>query len=116
MKNELNGLAAERRAANEQIAMTKSELEVVEGLYEKGYTSRTRVYSLRRDIAQLTGSTGRAWAMMARTQSAMIESKLKLLQAKNELQTQIQGEMREVQAKIPNLREHLVPRSKPTTA
>jgi HlyD family type I secretion membrane fusion protein len=105
LKNELNGLAAERRAANEQIAMTKSELEVVEGLFEKGYTSRTRVYSLRRDIAQLTGSTGRAWAMMARTQSAMIESKLKLLQAKNELQTQIQGEMREFQAKIPNLRE-----------
>jgi HlyD family secretion protein/epimerase transport system membrane fusion protein len=35
----------------------------------------------------------------------MIENELKLLQARNQLQTTIQGEMREVQAKIPNLRE-----------
>ena len=52
LKDELNGLAAERRAANEQIAMTNSELKVVEDLYEKGYTTpHARVFAAPRNRA-----------------------------------------------------------------
>jgi HlyD family type I secretion membrane fusion protein len=105
LKSELDGVAAERRAADEQIAMTKGELAVVEDLFVKGYTTRTRVFSLRREIAQLGGASGRGGAWIARTRTAMIESELKLEQAKHQLQTQIAGELHEFQAKIPNLRE-----------
>ncbi len=105
LKNELDGLASERAASLNQIGLTNKELAVVEDLYKKGFTTRTRVFSLRREVAQLSGNAGRASAMSARTRSAMIESELKLLQARNQLQTAIQGELREVQAKIPNLRE-----------
>ena len=105
LKNELKGLHADRSAASEQIAMTTSELRTVEELYAKGYTTRTRVFSLRRDIAQLSGSSGRTTAMIARTRSAIIENDLKLMQARNQMQSVIQNELRDVQAKIPNLRE-----------
>jgi HlyD family type I secretion membrane fusion protein len=105
LKNELNGIDAERQAASSQIGLTHKELEAVESLYAKGFTTRTRVFSLKREIAQLTGNSGRLTAAGARTRSAMIENELKLLQARNQLNTTIQGEMREVQAKIPNLRE-----------
>lgn len=105
LKNELNGLTAERRAALDQIGMTNKELAVVEDLYAKGYTTRTRVFSLKREIAQLSGNAGRTAALSARTRSAMIESELKLLQARNQIQTAVQSELREVQAKVPNLRE-----------
>ncbi len=63
------------------------------------------MFSLKREIAQLSGNNGRLTAAGARTRSAMIENELKLLQARNQLNTTVQGEMREVQAKIPNLRE-----------
>ncbi|MBL8780006.1 MAG: HlyD family type I secretion periplasmic adaptor subunit [Alphaproteobacteria bacterium] len=105
LKNELSGIGAERDAAAKQIGLTHKELEAVESLYAKGFTTRTRVFALKREIAQLSGSNGRLTAAGARTRSAMIENELKLLQARNQLQTTIQSEMREVQAKIPNLRE-----------
>lgn len=105
LKNELRGLEAERAAAGEQIAMTTSELKTVEELFAKGYTTRTRVFSLRRDIAQLSGNSGRATAMIARARSAIIENDLKLMQARNQMQSVIQNELRDTQAKIPNLRE-----------
>lgn len=105
LTNELKGIESERRSATEQIAMTKEELKVVEDLYEKGYTTRTRVFSLKRDIAALTGTIGKLTALAARTKNSLIESGLKLVQAKNQLQTSINNELREIQAKIPNLRE-----------
>ena len=43
--------------------------------------------------------------MIARTRSSLMESELKLLQAKNQLMAKVQGELREVQARLPNLRE-----------
>lgn len=105
LKDELAGASAERQAADSQIGLTQKELAVVDELYQKGYTTRTRVFSLRREVAQLAGTSGRAKAAMARIRSALIENELKLVQARNQVQTQIQSELRETQAKIPNLRE-----------
>lgn len=105
LKNELKGLEADRASAADQIAMTSSELKTVEELYAKGYTTRTRVFSLKRDIAQLSGNSGRTTAMMARTRSAIIENDLKLMQTRNQMLSVIQNDLRDVQAKIPNLRE-----------
>ncbi|MBP6012561.1 MAG: HlyD family type I secretion periplasmic adaptor subunit [Alphaproteobacteria bacterium] len=105
LKNELRGLESDRASAAQQIAMTSSELKVVDELYKKGYTTRTRVFSLRRDIAQLSGNSGRTTAMIARTRSAIIENDLKLMQARNQMQSVIQNELRDVEAKVPNLRE-----------
>lgn len=105
LENELKGLEAERRSTVEQVGLSRSELKVIDDLYKKGYTTRTRVFALRREIAQLAGSAGRLEASAARTKSAMIESGLKLLQAKNSLQSETHAQLREVQAKVPNLRE-----------
>lgn len=105
LKNELEGLTAERKAAIQQIDLTRKELETVEKLFEEGYTTRTRVFSLRRDIANLMGISGRTGAMIARAKSALIENGLKLVQARNQVQTAIQSELRDIQAKIPSLRD-----------
>ena len=105
LQGELNALEADRRAAREQIELSRKELGVVEDLYKKGYTTRTRVFSLNRDISQLSGGVERTSAMIARTRSSLMESELKLLQAKNQLMATVQAELREVQARIPNLRE-----------
>jgi HlyD family type I secretion membrane fusion protein len=105
LKNELAGLNAERESATQQIGLTKKELNTVEDLFEKGYTTRTRVFSLRREMTQLSGNAGRISASAARTRSALIENELKLMQARNQLLTVVQGELRDTQAKIPTLRE-----------
>jgi HlyD family type I secretion membrane fusion protein len=105
LKDELDGLAADRKSSLTQIDLTNQELKTVEDLYLKGYTTRTRLFALRSQVAQLSGNAARAAAMSARTRSAMIENELKLLQVRNQVQTTIQNELREVQAKVPNLRE-----------
>lgn len=105
LKNELAGLNAERQSAAQQIALTKKELDTVDDLYEKGYTTRTRVFSLRREMTQLSGNSGRIAASAARTRSALIENELKLVQARNQLMTVVNSELRDTQAKIPTLRE-----------
>ena len=43
LKNELDGLTSERAASLNQIGLTNKELAVVEELYKKGFTTRTRV-------------------------------------------------------------------------
>jgi HlyD family type I secretion membrane fusion protein len=105
LKSELDGLRAERSAAQAQINLNRKELSTVEDLYIQGYTTRSRVFALKRELAQLSGSSGRSSAMSARTKSAIIENELKLLQTKNQIQTQIQSELRDIEAKLPNLRE-----------
>lgn len=105
LKDELNGLNAERTSATRQIGLTKEELATVEDLFEKGYTTRTRVFSLRREMTQLSGSAGRIAANTARTRSALMENELKLAQARNQIMTAVNGELRETQAKVPTLRE-----------
>ncbi|MEQ1755453.1 MAG: HlyD family type I secretion periplasmic adaptor subunit [Micropepsaceae bacterium] len=105
LKNELSALEADRRAARQQIDLSQKELLVVDDLYKKGYTTRTRVFSLNRDISQLSGNSERTTAMIARTRASLLESELKLLQAKNQIKATVQGDLRDVQAKIPNLRE-----------
>lgn len=103
LKNELSALEADRRAARQQIELSQKELSVVDDLYKKGYTTRTRVFSLNRDISQLSGNSERTSAMIARTRASLMESELKLLQAKNQIKANVQADLREVQAKIPNL-------------
>jgi HlyD family type I secretion membrane fusion protein len=43
--------------------------------------------------------------MIARSRASIAESELKLLQARNQIATTVQSDLREVQAKVPNLRE-----------
>ena len=105
LKNELHALEADRRAARQQMDMSQKELDVVDELYKKGYTTRTRVFSLNRDISQLSGNSERTSAMIARARASLMESELKLMQAKNQIKAQVSSDLREVQAKIPNLRE-----------
>ncbi len=105
LKNELAALESDRNAATQQIALSEKELKIVEDLYKKGYTTRTRIFSLNREISQLSGNAGRSGAMIARTRNSISENALKLLQVRNQIQSQVQGDLRDVQAKIPNLRE-----------
>ena len=105
MKDELDALAADRKSSLTQMDLTNQELKSVEQLYTKGYTTRTRLFALRSQVAQLGGNAARTQAMSARTRSAMIENELKLLQVRNQVLSTIQNELREVQAKVPNLRE-----------
>jgi HlyD family secretion protein/epimerase transport system membrane fusion protein len=103
--NELKALEADRRAAREQMALSQKELDIEDELYKKGYTTRARVFSLNRDISQLSGNSERTTAMISRARASLMESELKLLQAKNQIKSQVQSDLREVSAKIPNLLE-----------
>ena len=105
LQNELSALEADRRSARKQIDLSQKELNVVDELYKKGYTTRTRVFSLNRDISQLNGNSERTSAMISRTRASLMESELKLLQARNQIKSTVQSDLRDVQAKIPNLRD-----------
>jgi HlyD family secretion protein/epimerase transport system membrane fusion protein len=105
LKDEYTAVVADKAASDTQIKLTRQELTTVEGLFEQGYTTRTRLFSLRSQVAQLQGNAARSAAMGARTRSAMIENELKLVQATNQVMSALQNDLRDVQAKLPNLRE-----------
>jgi HlyD family type I secretion membrane fusion protein len=105
LENELHGLQAERNAAAEQSKLARGELATLDELFKKGYTTRRQILIMKREITQLGGSTGRLSAQMARINSAILEAQLNLTQATTRLSAQLQAELREVQSKIPNLRE-----------
>ena len=105
LKNELAGIAAERAATGTQLVMSRKELTTTDQLFAQGYTTRTKLYALQRDSAQLAGAAGRLEATAARTKNAIIENELKIVQTRNQLATSVQNDLRDAQSKIPSLRE-----------
>ncbi len=108
LKEESQGLAAQIGAKDQELTLIESELRDLAGLYEKKLVPATRLTALRREKARLEGERGQLQANLASTRGRVSEIKLQIIQIDQDMQTEVIEELREVEAKLAELRERKV--------
>ncbi|GBF26482.1 type I secretion system membrane fusion protein PrsE [bacterium MnTg02] len=104
-KEEILGYQAEKAAALEQTRIAKTEFKLLQKLLADGHTTRTRVVSLERELAQLTGNVGKFRSLVARAHANIGEARLQILQVTKQFRAETLKEMTEIQNRIYDLRE-----------
>ena len=107
LEGELSGLKAQRKARVEQRQINENELKIVMPLYERGYVSQQRLSPLKRESARLSGEIGRLEADIGKTNSALIEARLRKKQNDKQFISEVVDELGRVQASLAEEKQSL---------
>ncbi|MCR9257299.1 MAG: HlyD family type I secretion periplasmic adaptor subunit [Alphaproteobacteria bacterium] len=108
LSEQRQGLLAERAARVEQIRLIQEELVGLRELNEKGFAPKTRVLALERAAAELQGELGSFESQIATIDERRGETRLQVIQLRNDVQEQVATNLREVQDQVFDLEERLV--------
>lgn len=108
LDQEVGGLEAQVLGKDQEIGLINKELTGVRQLLNKGLTQLTRVNSLEREAARLTGERGNLTASIAQTKGKITETNLQILQVDDDLQTEVEKELREIEGTIGEFEERRV--------
>lgn len=106
-REQIGGLNKQILEKNRQIAFLAEELSDKKFLFQKGYTPKSNVLALERETARLKGEIGEHTGDIARTQQAIGEADLQIIQVSRSFQDEVAQELRKVQVEIADLRERL---------
>ncbi len=104
---EITALAAQRKAAEQNLVYNNEELKGVESLYRQGYERKPRLLQLRRDNADLQGSISELTANVARAEQEKAEAELEVLNLHNTRAQEIAAELQEARTTLMNLGDQL---------
>ena len=105
LEQEIEGLTSQKSASRQQINLIKEELNSLFKLLDKGQTTRPRILALQREAARLEGENGEFTANIAKARKGIGETKLEIIQKRKAFRNEVVATLREVQAKIHDLRE-----------
>ena len=105
---QISGLRALVKAKGTQARLINEELKDLSGLLERGYVTKTRVLALEREAARLEGERAEHIAAIARSEQGIGEARLQSFQLEKARQEEIASELRDVQARIAELRERMI--------
>ena len=102
---EIRGLREQIAADNTQISLLTQEIATVEGLLKTGDALKPRLLALQRQQADLMGRRGESQAMVSRANQTINESKISILNLKNESLNKIVAELKDTQVQLSSLEE-----------
>ncbi|GLQ07935.1 HlyD family type I secretion periplasmic adaptor subunit [Sneathiella chinensis] len=105
LDEEVIGLEGQIASAEEQLALIQDELKDVEELVRKQLAKRTRLRSLQRTAAELTGVKGQSIAKIAQTKQAIGEIRLQITELGNSVLNEAVAQLRDVQSLLFDLSE-----------
>lgn len=103
--DEIRGLKEQASAAGSQISLLSQEIATVAELVKSGNAVKPRLLALQRQQADLIGQRGQAQAMISRANQTINESKISILNLKNEFLNKAVAELKETQVQLSNLEE-----------
>ena len=104
---EIEGIAIEKEATEQQVEYIRSELEGLRQLRAKDLIPVTRLLTMERERTRLEGIIGRAIADQAKAESSIGESRLQIQQLRQKFQEETAAAIQEVRQKIADLREKI---------
>lgn len=107
-REQIQGLRDLIVSKQSQISLVGEELEGLRTLLEKGYVSKTRVLALEREQARLGGDISTHLSDISRTNSAIGETEIQILQIKKDSIAEILTELRQVESERSDLSEQLI--------
>jgi HlyD family type I secretion membrane fusion protein len=103
MSSEISGIRAQISSSNSQLEYVKREIVQVEKLLSQGNTTMTRLLSLRSRKAEIEGNIGQLRSTVSKTEQAISENKLNIINIKNENLNEVAQKIKEVQSQIDEL-------------
>lgn len=108
LAEEVQGLAAQRNAKDQEIAFIQDELRGVESLYTRNLLPLNRLTALRRDSTRLEGEKGQIISAIAQARGKIAETELKIIQIVQDLHTEVLRDLREIDGRIGELTERRI--------
>ncbi|MFT4183940.1 MAG: HlyD family type I secretion periplasmic adaptor subunit [Rhizobium sp.] len=108
LKQEVEGLVAQEQGKRVEIELVAKELASLQQLLAQGIISATKVYSLQRDRARLTGELGNLVSSIAQTNGKITETELQILQVDNDRSSEVSDQLRQAESDTGQLSERLI--------
>lgn len=105
LEEEIKGLKGQTDATDRQLFLIKEELADVAQLVKKKLAKRTRLRSLQRDAAELSGQRSQSISKVAESKQAIGEIKLQISELGNAVLNEVVNEIKNVQAQLFDLEE-----------
>jgi HlyD family secretion protein len=100
LNEEIAGLAAQEKAKDQEIALVEKELVGVRDLYDKHLVQMTRLTTLERDAARLSGERAQYIASRAQAKGKITETELQIIQVDKDMVSDVSKDLREANDKI----------------
>jgi HlyD family secretion protein len=108
LNEEIEGLAAQERAKDQEIVLVQKELAGVRDLYDKHLVQISRLTTLERDTARLNGERAQYIASRAQAKGKITETELQIIQVDKDMVSEVSKDLRETNDKIGELIERKV--------
>ena len=108
LNEEIEGLVAQEKAKDREIALVQQELTGVRDLYDKHLVQLTRLTTLERDSARLNGERAQYIASRAQAKGKITETELQIIQVDKDMVSEVSKDLRETNDKIGELIERKV--------
>ncbi len=105
LRQEIEGLATQKRSVDEQLRVARVELADLKGLQAKGLVQRPRITALEREIARNEGVLGDVLARIASANGKIAETELQISQVGRDTLSEVSKELRDTETKISELTE-----------
>lgn len=102
---EIRGLREQIAAASTQISLLNQEIATVSELVQSGNAVKSRLLALQRQQADLMGQRGNSQAMVSRANQTINESKISIINAKNDFSNKVATELKDTQVQLATLEE-----------
>jgi HlyD family secretion protein len=100
LNEEVAGLLAQQQAKDQEIALVTKELVGVRGLYDQHLVQISRLSTLERDAARLTGERAQYLASIAQAKGKITETELQIIQVDKDMVSDVSKDLREANDKI----------------
>lgn len=107
LQTEITGLEAQVKSNTRQLELVKEEEAMVSELEKKQIVLRSRLLSLRRDMARIEGDRGEKQASISRAEQKIGETKLQLLMTKDSREKKAIEDLDKTQASLAEARDQL---------
>jgi HlyD family secretion protein len=100
LNEEIAGLTAQEKAKDQEIALVEKELIGVRDLYDKHLVQLSRLTTLERDLARLSGERAQYIASRAQAKGKITETELQIIQIDKDMISDVSKDLREANDKI----------------
>jgi HlyD family secretion protein len=100
LNEEIAGLQAQEKAKDLEIALVDKELVGVRSLYDQHLVQMTRLTTLERDAARLSGERAQYIASRAQARGKITETELQIIQVDKDMVSDVSKDLRETNDKI----------------
>ncbi len=100
LNEEIAGLTAQEQAKDKEIALVEKELVGVRQLYDQRLIQISRLTTLERDMARLSGERAQYIAARAQAKGKITETELQIIQIDKDVVSEVSKDLREANDKI----------------